>query len=119
MVAILLKQKDNFDSLDSLVFELLTHASKTSTVLIVTNALTCWVEYSAQSLLPRTYDLIRQKDVRVISAREMCSQGYEDEPSQWKLKCFMSLHERLQLRTDLLCNLVVVGDSMNEIIAGQ
>ncbi len=54
----------------------------------------------------------------MISAREDCSEGCEMDPTQWKLKSFIQLHEKLKLRTDYVCNLVVIGDSMNEINAG-
>ncbi len=40
------------------------------------------------------------------------------DPSQWKLKCFKTLHAKYEFRTDLLCNLIIVGDSMYEIQAG-
>ena len=56
--------------------------------------------------------------MKVVSARETCSEGIEEDSTKWKLKCFMNLHETFKLRTDYLCNLIVVGDSMNEIIAG-
>ena len=39
--------------------------------------------------------------------------------SKWKITCFQHLHERLKLEKEQFCNLVVIGDSFNEINAGK
>ena len=39
--------------------------------------------------------------------------------TQWKIVCFNQLHEMLKINRQAITNLVVVGDSMNEMNAGQ
>jgi hypothetical protein len=56
--------------------------------------------------------------VKLISAREECGMDCLQDPTLWKMRCFKVLHAKFELRTDLLCNLIVVGDSMYEILAG-
>lgn len=46
-------------------------------MIIVTNAIKNWVYKSAKTLLPLTYKLLKT-EIDVISARDQCSEGYED-----------------------------------------
>ena len=39
-------------------------------------------------------------------------------PSQWKIRKFMQLHDMFELNEEQVTNLIVVGDSMNEMNAG-
>ena len=39
--------------------------------------------------------------------------------TQWKIVCFNQLHDMLKINRQAITNLVVVGDSMNEMNAGQ
>ena len=87
-----------------------------STTVIVTNAQLSWVDYSASMTMPRTSNLINDK-IKVISARQDGQDA--EQPSKWKIKTFVELFEVLKLDKDLVTNLVVVGDSMNEMNAGQ
>ena len=58
--------------------------------------------------------------VRVISARMEPTEGKPVLPaSQWKIKLFLQLHEMLELSAEQITNLIIVGDSMNEMNAGQ
>ena len=52
----------------------------------------------------------------VISARG-CLEGRP--ASEWKIKCFSDLFKTIKISDDLVTNLIVIGDSMNEMIAGQ
>jgi hypothetical protein len=56
--------------------------------------------------------------VPVISARG-CLEGRP--ASEWKIKCFSDLfkNQSINISDDLVTNLIVIGDSMNEMIAGQ
>jgi hypothetical protein len=56
---------------------------------MVTNAHKSWCEYSAQSLLPLTYDFIFvQGKMKVISARTDAQKYSAQPPSEWKITCF-------------------------------
>ena len=105
-----------FSQLDLIVSGLLKKACQNQAkVLIVTNAHKSWVDYSSQTLLPLTAELLKDQ-VAVISAR---AEGTTTPATQWKIACFMQLFDMLKIKKDAVTNLVVVGDSMNEMNAGQ
>ena len=105
-----------FSQLDLIVSGLLKRACQNQArVLIVTNVHKSWVDYSSQTLLPLTAELLKAQ-VLVISAR---AETPATPATQWKIQCFMQLFEQLKLKKDSVTNLVVVGDSMNEMNAGQ
>ena len=52
----------------------------------------------------------------MISAR---AEGTSTPATQWKIQCFMQLFDQLGMSKEAVTNLVVVGDSMNEMNAGQ
>ena len=88
-------------------------------MLIVTNAHQSWVQYSSQTLMPQTAKLLNNQ-IKVISARvEPGTSAAVLPPSQWKIKKFMQLHNLLEINPEQIMNLIVVGDSMNEMNAGQ
>jgi hypothetical protein len=60
--------------------------------------------------------MITEERIPVISARG-CLQGRP--ASEWKIKCFNDLFKTIKLKEDLVTNLIVIGDSMNEMTAGQ
>ena len=88
-------------------------------MLIVTNAHKTWVDYGSQTLMPMTASLLKSR-IKVISARVYSPNGllHAAPPHLWKIKKFMELHEMFGIRTDLVTNLIVVGDSMHEMNAG-
>lgn len=84
----------------------------------MTNAHKSWVDYSSVTLMPHTASLLKER-IRVISARiEPGSMLNQMPPHLWKIKKFMELHDMFEMRTDQVTNLIVVGDSMNEMNAG-
>jgi hypothetical protein len=93
----------------------LTAINGDNKVALVTNASLEWVYLSSNILLPKTA-AIMQGRVHVISARV---DGLDLPSDQWKINCFMILFEELQLDVNQVTNLIVVGDSMNEITAGM
>mmetsp|Transcript_3832 Transcript_3832/g.4434 ORF Transcript_3832/g.4434 Transcript_3832/m.4434 type:complete len:245 (+) Transcript_3832:599-1333(+) len=108
-----------FTQIDAVVYSLLMRTlGQNSRVIIVTNAHKSWVDYSSQTLMPQTAMLLKER-IRVISARiDMSMSMHPVPPNLWKIKKFMELHEMLGLSTDQVTNLVVIGDSMNEMNAG-
>ena len=71
--------------------------------------------YSSLLLLPKTAEFIKGK-VNVVSARV---DGLNLPSTEWKISSFMILYESLNLDVSAVNNIVVIGDSMNEITAGQ
>ena len=101
------------------MYNLLRKATEDHTkTIIVSNAHKHWVDCSSETLMPRTASLMKER-IDVISARvEPGVNGFSLQPSQWKIRKFLQLHEMLELSTEQLNNIIVVGDSMNEMNAG-
>lgn len=59
--------------------------------------------------------MFKEDRIKVISAR--INDGRP--PSEWKITCFLDLFKTIELEESLVTNLICVGDSMNEMIAGQ
>ena len=109
-----------FEQIDAVVYSLLmkTLQDVQQKVIIVTNAHKSWVEYSSMTLMPHTAALLKDR-IAVVSARvDPSHQINPTPPHLWKIKKFMELHDMFDLRTDQVTNLIVVGDSMNEMNAG-
>jgi len=79
-------------------------------VLIISNAVDGWVEYSAMQWLPGLVPFLKR--VRVISAQSKYADLYPGQNSQWKAKAFMDLQEELDLGS--VMNIVSMGDSWFE-----
>ena len=109
-----------FIKIDNVVHSLLLRTLEDNArVIIVTNAHKSWVEYSSQTLMPMTAMLLKER-IRVISARmDMGMAMHAVPPNLWKIRKFLELHDMLGLSTEQVTNLIVIGDSMNEMNAGQ
>jgi len=82
-----------FEQLDTKVHTLLTKSIEKARTVIVTNAVRTWVIYSAQELLPKTFQLFvsEYKRIPIVSARD----DYEkvlgiSKFTEWKLYSFSS-----------------------------
>ena len=106
------RHADILAKLDDVIVDLMKSAVvEGNQVALVTNARLTWVYYSSLLLLPKTANLLRGQ-VKVVTARV---DGLDIPSSKWKIKCFMILFEELGFSIDAVTNLIVVGDSMNEI----
>jgi hypothetical protein len=77
---------------EQMVIKLLTFAQHFGQVMIITNAETGWVQFSAQRFLPNVLPLVSQ--FKVVSARSTYEKAYP-EPSEWKSRAFQDeLHSR-------------------------
>ncbi|CAJ1371467.1 unnamed protein product [Effrenium voratum] len=94
---------------------LLTEALALGPTYIVTNAVSGWVQDSAAQHLPGLLPLLSR--VTVISARSAYAYLYPDEPSLWKTCTFYNLVKGTTLHE--FRDVIVVGDSLYEICAGQ
>lgn len=106
-------------TLDELSEALLLEALRHGPVRIVTNAEAGWVELSSARFLPRTAALLRQRNVRVISARTTYEQRFPDMPTAWKVAAFAdeiarTFPDARERPADAELNVLVFGDSMSE-----
>ena len=114
---------------------------KNSQTIIVTNAQRFWVYYSAEQLAPKTYEIIRKR-IPVVSARQLYEKKFPNDPSRWKTRTFIDLYNKpleelmntkdkkinknlnlckkfsFSKRADTITNLIIIGDSTNEMNAG-
>jgi hypothetical protein len=82
---------------------------------IITNAMNGWVQYSAAKWIPEVLDVLQNQRVRVISARANHEPQYPGEVGQWKIQAF--LEEQRALNSDIITNLISLGDSNFEMDA--
>jgi hypothetical protein len=82
---------------------------------IITNAACGWVENTSRALLPSLVPLLQK--VHVVSARSRYEAHYPNEVSKWKAETFLEV--RRQLDSQVITNLVSLGDSEYEMDATQ
>lgn len=92
---------------------LLESALRFGHVFIITNAMKGWVEQSAARWMPGILPMLRQ--VPVISARSNHEAQHPGDVAQWKKQAFLDLQR--QLHSDVVTNLISVGDSNFELEA--
>jgi len=93
--------------------KLLELARRAGRVFIITNATPSWVERSAEQFLPGLMQAIR--NVPIISARGEFETLYPGEVDKWKVQAFLKVRE--QLDSQVITNLISVGDSIFEMNA--
>lgn len=109
----------SMSTLDELSEALILEALRHGPVRIVTNAEAGWVELSSARFLPRTAALLRQRNVRVISARTTYEARFPDKPTAWKVAAFAdeiarTFPDARDRPADAELNVLVFGDSMSE-----
>jgi hypothetical protein len=86
---------------------LLEKARQVGEVVIITNAMTGWVEQSASEHVPELVPLLRQ--VPIVSARGDHGKDFPADMARWKEQAFLALQKRLSPTVPL--NLISLGDS--------
>jgi hypothetical protein len=97
--------------------------SLASSVFLVTNAETGWVELSCERFLPGIAALLPK--VKVVSARSKYEENYPNQPCQWKVQAFREeLCEFIRLSNETMmeteggdakiANVISIGDSHHE-----
>ncbi|MCQ2819478.1 MAG: hypothetical protein MJ252_19620 [archaeon] len=97
------------------VLNLLKIAKEKGDVYIITNAGPGWVEFSAEKYYPSVFPLL--KEVKIISARGQFEAQYPGESRKWKIFTFLGLQK--ELNSDLVTNIICLGDSVIELDAGK
>lgn len=109
------KDHDLFDKIDDELVYLLTKALDSGHVYIVTNAVTDWVEISSKLFFPKLFSILCK--VVIISARNWFNKEFPNSPFLWKKACFEEIAKTYC--PDKLTNVIVIGDSLNEMKASQ
>jgi hypothetical protein len=99
--------------LESSVYELLRLSIDRADTYIITNAAPGWVEYSAEMFYPKVYPLLNK--ITIVSARGEYECRYPGDSRQWKVMAFLNLLRYTD--TNLVTNLISLGDSPNEMEA--
>lgn len=88
--------------------ELFNRIKSRVNLIIVTNAEKGWVELSSARYLPNFYNnFVKNKQIKIISARSTYEKKYRDAPLKWKYSA-MSAHTQSQSELE---HIVSFGDS--------
>ena len=107
------------ESLEAAAIETLTFALTLGDVIIVTNAMNDWIQYSQDVIFPRLYAFMKDNRVPILSARELYQADHPTQPVFWKINCFREQIEKTKASNNgYLPSLVVsIGDGLHEKIA--
>jgi len=108
---------DTLKILDESASTLLLKAIEYGQTFIITNAAEGWVQCSGKLFMPKVFEVIIKKNIKVISARS----GYEDifpgDSRRWKVEAFLDIEHIFD--KNLITNLICLGDSHIEIDAAH
>jgi hypothetical protein len=107
--------KSHLSRIEQTAYQLLETALGLGHTFIITNAVAGWVEESAAYWMPSLLPILQK--VRIISARTTQEANCGGDVSQWKIKAFLEMGEEFD--TDVLTNLVSIGDSNFELDAAN
>lgn len=93
--------------------KLIEMARRVGHTFIITNALPGWVEYTSRKYLPYLSEALQH--ISIISARSLYEPYFPGEYGQWKVQAFLKVQK--QLNSQLITNLISVGDSVFEMDA--
>jgi hypothetical protein len=108
-------QQKTLHSIAEASAKLLEMALSLGQTVIITNAMDGWVESSALTWLPSLVPLLQK--VPVISARSRYEATHPMDVRMWKAEAFLAV--RRQLDSQVITNLVSLGDSEYEMEATQ
>jgi len=106
-------EKEKVQEIDKIAAEILERALELGEVCIVTNSVEGWVDYCSQTFMAQTYEIIVNRKVPIVSARERSEAEFPNDPQRWKTEAFANLISDLSNETVL--NMISVGDSNYEM----
>ncbi len=109
------KEKEKVAKLEFSVLRLLNLAIEKGNVFIITNAGQGWVEYSAEKYYPSVFKVL--KKIKIISARGEYERQYPNDSRMWKIQAFLNMQK--EFNSNLVTNIICLGDSFIEIEAGH
>ena len=104
-------------NLDDYALKLLSKSHEYGKLFIITNAAKGWVEYSSKLYLPKTFQFLLNEKVAILSARTSFEEEFPGDFHRWKVEAFKSVKKHFD--TDLITNLMCIGDSNIEMEAAQ
>lgn len=99
--------------LESQVIKMLEESLRYGCVKIVTNAEEGWVELSGARFMPKLVAFLKERSIKVVSARSNYEHEYPDAPSSWKTAAFAAEVDS-SYPTQTALNVLVLGDSLSE-----
>ncbi len=106
---------ENLAKLEFAVLRLLTLSVEKGDVYIITNAAPGWIEYSAEIYYPSLKQIL--KKIKIISARGEYENDHPGDSRMWKIQAFLNIQKNLD--SNLITNIICLGDSLIEMEAGQ
>lgn len=110
-----------FLELDKTISSLLESFNEIGDIWIVTNANIRWIK-SCLTVLNLTRNIIIEKKIRIVSARDSYSKN-NNSPTEWKILTFQDIMEDIinkikkNMRPNTIINIISIGDAMYEYIA--
>ena len=109
------KDKEKIAKLEFSVLRLLTISIEKGDVYIITNAGPGWVEFSAEKYYPSVVQLLGK--IKIISARGEYESKFPNDSRMWKIQAFLNMQKSFD--SDLVTNIICLGDSFIEMEAGH
>jgi len=109
------KDKERIMKLENYVLKILDLAISKGDTYIITNAAPGWVEYSAERFYPDVFKILNK--VTIVSARGEYEKLYPGDSRQWKIQAFLETKKNFD--TDLVANIICLGDSIIEMEAAH
>ena len=109
------KDKEKIAKLEFSVLRLLTLATEKCDVFIITNAGQGWVEYSCEKYYPSVVKIL--KKINIFSARGEYEKLFPNDSRMWKIQSFLNMQKFFN--SNLVTNIICLGDSLFEIEAGH
>jgi hypothetical protein len=109
------KDKEKLAKLEGIVMKILKFALSNAHTYIITNAAPGWVEFSCRKFYPEVFKILQK--ITIISARGEYESVFPNEIKQWKIHAFLDMKKDFD--SDLVSNIICMGDSVIEIEAAQ
>jgi hypothetical protein len=109
------KDKEKIAKLEHFVVKIINLAIAKGDTYIITNAAPGWVEYSAERFYPEVKAILHK--VTIVSARGEYEKLYPGDSRQWKIQAFLEMKKNFE--TDLVANIICMGDSIIEMEAAH
>jgi len=108
---------DPLKDLDIAASQLLLESVKYGQTFIITNSAKGWVQMSGKIFLPKTYQVIVEQKIKVISARNKYGTMFPGDFYRWKLHAFLGIERHFE--KNIITNLISLGDSESEMKAAH
>jgi len=108
-------EADQFKLIEKAVYKILTTALEKGETYIITNAAPGWVEYTGNKFYPSIIRVLQ--NIKVLSARGAYEKSYPKDYRQWKIQTFLEMKKEFD--SNLITNIMCMGDSMIEMEAGH